>query len=214
MARKVVLVLSTLALLSVFLVTVQVEGALAVTNPTNFPGTVKCSPAGGVWNGVIRFSPALKNGGTSSNETFTVKAGLGNSASPCITTAGFVALGAITGSLKFHIVGSANNCATIFSGIALPAPTAGSLKMTWSSPSGGNPTNWTMSPAFKVTGALSEANIVVKKAKVTGSFTPFANPKASLSDANWPGSSGAVATGCASATGLSSLTLSTSIGKW
>lgn len=214
MARKTLLVCSTTALLCLISISVASNVAQAVSFPVNLPGTVTCSPAGGVWSGIISFTPPLMNGGTSSTEKMIVKAGLGNTGSPCIGTAGFVALGSIAGTLTFNIPGSANNCATIFSGVTLPAPAPGKFKMTWTSPAGGNPTLWTQLPAFKVTGAANMADIVIKKAKVTGSFTPFAAPKATLSDANWPGLAGAVATGCASAGGLATLTLSTSTGKW
>ncbi|MGO9341007.1 MAG: hypothetical protein ACLP6E_00610 [Acidimicrobiales bacterium] len=213
MARKTILILGATALSSLFMVAAESGVANAVSNPTNIPGHVTCSPAGGVWSGVITFAPPLMNGGTASTETLTVKATLGNTGSSCVTTAGIVALGTIKGTLTFSIPGTANNCATIFSGVTLPAPAAGSkFKMTWTTPAGFNPTNWTNNtPAFKVTGAASLADIVVKKGAVAGSFTPLAAPKATLSDANWPG---AVATGCASSTGLGSLTLSTSSGKW
>jgi hypothetical protein len=154
------------------------------------------------------------NGGNANSETMIIKAALGNTASPCVTTAGTVALGSIAGSLTFNIAGSANNCATVFSGAALPTPAPGKVKMTWTTPAGGNPTKWTQLPGFVVKGAANGANIVVKGAKVMGSFTPFGLPKATLSDANWPGVAGAVATGCSTAGGLANLTLTTSTGKW
>ncbi len=211
MARKTVLILAAAALPSLFVVSVASSVAQAASNPVNFPGTVSCNQSSGIWSGAITFSPPLMNGGTASTEIFTVKAVLGNTGSPCVTTAGFVALGTIAGKLKLSIPGSANNCATIFSGVTLPAPTGGKFKMAWTSPAGGNPTKWTNAPPFSVTGAVTQADIVVKSGTVAGSFTPFANPKATLSDANWPG---AVAAGCASLGGLGSLTLSTSSGKW
>jgi hypothetical protein len=166
---------------------------------------VSCSPSHGVWNGIIAFSPALKNGGTANTETMIVKASLGNTGSPCVTSAGTIALGSIAGTLKFNIAGSANNCATIFSGTALPAPTPGKFKLTWTTPAGGNPTNWTQAPPLVVKGAITNSKIAITGGKATGSY-PDPAPKATLSDA--------VATGCASSTGLSSLTLSTSSGKW
>jgi hypothetical protein len=49
---------------------------------------------------------------------------------------------------------------------------------------------------------------------VTGSFTPYATPSATLSGTGWGGSSGLVATGCGSASGLHSLPLNTSTGTW
>ncbi len=215
MARKFVLILSASALLSLFVVTVETAVAQAASNPTNLPGKVTCSPAGGVWSGAVTFAPPLMNGGTASTETLTVKATLGNTASSCVTTTGIVALGVISGSLTFSIPGSANNCATIFSGVMLPAPAAASkFKITWTTPAGYNPTNWKQPTAFKVTGAANSSGIAIKHGTVAGSFTPLAAPKATLSDATWPGAGGAVATGCASAGGLGSLTLGTSSGKW
>ena len=213
MPRKILLFVSTATLLSLVSVSVASSVATAATFPVNFPGTVTCSPSDGVWNGTIAFSPPLMNGGTANTETMIVKASLGNTGSPCVTSAGTIALGSITGTLTFNIAGSANNCATVFSGTALPAPTPGKFKLTWTVPAGGNPTKWTQAPPFVVTGAVTNSKIVVKNAKVTGSYA-FPAPKASLSDANWPGASGAVATGCASSTGLSTLTLATSTGKW
>jgi hypothetical protein len=215
MTRKVVHILSASAMVSLFAMTVATTVAQAASNPTNLPGKVACSPSGGQWSGAISFSPPLMNGGTSSTETVTVQAALGNTASPCVTTPGFPAIGTIVGKLKFNIAGNANNCATIFSGVALPAPTAGShLKMTWTTPAGSNPTTWTQPSAFSVTGAATLASIAIKHGMVAGSFTPMGAPKATLSDANWPGASGAVSTGCSSTGGLSSLTLGTSTGKW
>jgi len=123
------------------------------------------------------------NGGTANTETFTVSATLGNTASHCVSTAGYVVLGKIAGKLAFSIPGSANNCATVFSGVALPAPAAASkFIMTWTSPAGYNPTTWTQPSAFKVTGAASLAGITIKHGAVAGSFTPLAHPKAKLSD--------------------------------
>ncbi len=217
MARKTILILGATALSSLFTVAAESGVAHAVSNPTNLPGHVTCSPAGGVWSGVITFAPPLMNAGTANTETFTVKATLGATGSSCVAPSVTVpVLGTIAGKLKFSIPGSANYCATIFSGVALPAPAAASkFKMNWTTPAGYNPTNWTNNtPAFKVTGALNMSDIVVKRGAVAGSFTPFAGPKATLSDANWPGLAGAVATGCASTGGLASLTLSTSAGKW
>lgn len=185
----------------------------ALIDPTNIPGNVTCTPSGGVWSGLILFSPPLMNGGTASTETMIVKAGLGNTASPCHVNTGIVALGEIVGKITFHISGSANNCATIFSGSVLPAPT-GKFKLVWTTPGGANPTKWTQPSAFKVTGAAGLSYINITHGTVTGSFSPLAVPKAQLSDANWPGATGAVATGCASTGGLASLTLSTSKGKW
>jgi hypothetical protein len=154
------------------------------------------------------------NGGTATTETMVVTASLGNTASPCVTTSGTIALGTITGQMTFNISGGANNCATIFSGIPLPAPSPGKFKMTWTTPTGGNPTKWIQPGPFSVKGAATLAQIKITGGTVTGSFTPFGAPKAVLSDTNWPGASGAVATGCSSSAGLASLTLGTSKGKW
>ena len=215
MRRTTILSFTAVALASLVSIPVGSGAAGAMSFPVNQPGTVTCTPAQGVWNGLIKFSPPLMNGGTSTTETMTVKAVLGNTGSPCVTSAGVAALGAIAGKVKFTVTGGANNCATIFSGTALPSPSAADkFKLNWSSPAGSNPTLWTQPTAFKVTGAASYADIVIKKGTVSGSFSPFANPKASLSDSNWPGASGAVATGCSSLSGLSSLTLGTSAGKW
>lgn len=124
-------------------------------------------------------------------------------------------MGSIAGTLAFNIAGSANDCATIFSGRAFPAPTHGKITMNWSSPSGSNPTKWTQTPNFKVTGGSSMGYIDIEKAKVTGSFTPFASPWATLSGMSWGGSRGAATIGCASSTGLYSLTLGTPpAGRW
>ena len=214
MARKLVLILAASALTSALTVTAESGVAHAVPYPVNLPGKVKCSAAGGVWNGSIGFTPPLMNGGTASTETMIVQAALGNTASPCpTTTTGLVVIGTIVGKLTFSIPGNANNCATIFSGVALPVP-AGKFKMTWTSPAGSNPTKWTQPSAFSVTGAAAMTKITVKNGTVAGSFSPFANPRASLSDANWPGAGGSVATGCASTGGLASLTLGTSAGIW
>jgi len=205
---------TAVALSTLVSIPVGIGVAGATVFPVNRPGTVTCTPSAGVWNGVITFSPPLMNGGTANAETMTVKAVLGNTASPCVTSAGTIALGSIVGSLKFTIAGSTNNCATIFSGSALPAPApASKFKLTWSAPAGSNPTNWTQPSSFKVVGAVTLAHIVITKGAATGSYAS-ATPKASLSNSNWPGASGAVATGCASTTGLSSLTLGTSAGKW
>jgi hypothetical protein len=212
MARKTVLILATVGVSLLLLVTVKGATASAIYNPTPFPGTVTCNTASGVWNGAISFSPALFNGGTAASETMIIKATLGNSASPCITTSGIVVTGVISGKLQFNISGSANNCATIFSGVALPAPVAASqIKIQWTTPAGGSPTVWKQPSNFSVTGAAGLNKITIKHGTVTGSFAPFANPKAVLSDTGWPT---AVASGCGSSTGLSNLSLGTSSGKW
>lgn len=215
MSRKILLVLAAV-LPSLLVVTVGSAVAQAVTNPVILPGHVTCSTAGGVWNGIVDFSPALKNGGTSNHEEIRVKAILGSTSSPCVTTGGFVAIGAIAGQVKFHIPGTANNCATIFSGTALPTPTNTTsappiFKIKWTTPSGSTPTKWKQPANFVVTGAAAFTSISITGGTASGSFTPYATPTATLSDSNWPA---AVAAGCSSAGGLSSLTLSTSTGTW
>jgi len=213
MARKVVLAVSAIALLSLVSVASLSGVAGAAINHPILPGTVTCNPSGGVWNGRVTFNPPLMNGGSANKEKIVVKATLGNTASACVTTAGFVALGAIVGKIKIVDPGTANNCATIFSGVALPASQpASQFEMTWSSPPGA-PTHWTQPSAFTIIGSATSTNIAFTNGSLAGSFVP-ATPSATLSDSNWPGASGTVATGCASSTGLSSLTLSTSSGAW
>jgi hypothetical protein len=123
MARRLALFPSASALSSALSVTIAPSAAHAVSFGTNIPGKVTCSPAGGVWNGTITFTPPLFNGKTANTETLVVKALLGNTESSCIANTGIVAFGSIKGKLTFSIPGSANNCATIFSGVTLPAPT-------------------------------------------------------------------------------------------
>ncbi len=214
MARKALLLLAASVLPSLMLITIDSGAAHAVSNPVVQPGNVTCNTAGGVWSGKIRFVPPLKNGGGANNEKMIITATLGNTASPCVTTAGTVALGKIKGKLKFHIPGTANNCATIFGGAALPAPVVGKFKITWTTPAGSAPTTWTQPGPFAVTGALALNDITITGGAVAGSYMPIAAPTATLSDANWPGAVGAVATGCAAAGGLAALTLSTSSGTW
>jgi len=203
--------LAATGMLSLFTLVGGSGVAHAVSLGVNEPGVVTCVPAHGPWSGTISFAPALINGGTATTEVMVVKAALGNTGNLCSGSTGIAALGNITGKLTFNIAG-ANNCATIFSGAALAAPAAGSkFKMTWSVPAGANPTRWKMPGAFVVTGALNESKITVRGGAVAGSFTPFAAPKANLSDANWPA---AIPAGCASPGGLASLTLNTSKGRW
>jgi len=216
MTRKAFLILAATALPSLLLVTVGSSVAQAVPAPVLI-GFATCSPAGGVWHGKISFVPPLKNGGTANNEKMVIAATLGNTGSLCVPSSGVVLLGKITGKLKFHIPGSANKCATIFSGAALPTPVGASkFKLTWNPPAGSTPTHWTqpVGSPFVVTGALAMNDIAITGGSVAGSFAPYANPTATLSDTTWPGLAGAVATGCASAAGLGGLTLSTSTGTW
>ena len=154
------------------------------------------------------------NGGTASTETMKVKAALGNTGSPVPRQHRHRGAGVDRREDDFQHPGQRKQRATIFSGSLLPAPSPGNFKMTWTTPAGANPTKWTQPSPFKVTGAASFSYINITHGTVTGSFSPLAVPKAQLSAANWPGSTGAVATGCASVTGLASLTLGTSKGKW
>ncbi len=178
-------------------------------------GSVTCNAANGVWSGRVVFGPPLKNGGNANVEKIKVVARLGNTASPCLTNSGTIEIGRIVGKLIVNNPGTANNCATIFSGVALPAPIAppSKFKMTWLTPAG-TPTTWKPPGPFVVVGSAGLNNITINGGAVTGSFSPIPGPTATLSDANWPGLAGAVATGCASPGGLRSLTLGTSSGTW
>jgi hypothetical protein len=213
MLRKCVLILSATGLVTSLVVAVGIGNAGAsIVNPS-IPGTVTCTPTHGVWSGLILFSPPIMFGGTSSTEVIRVKATLGNTANPCLGNTGVIAIGAIAGKIKLSIAGHASDCNQIFSGAAI-TPANASLKMVWSTPSGASPTLWKQPPVFKLKGAANLTKLNLTLGAVTGSFTPYATPAASFSDANWPGASGAVTSGCSSSTGLSSLTLSTSKGKW
>jgi len=215
MARKTVLILASLVLPSLLLVTVGSGVANAArTNPV-LPGSVTCNAANGVWAGRIIFSPPLLNGGSANIEKIKVAARLGNTASPCLTGFGTPQIGRIVGKLLVNDPGTANNCATIFGGVPLPAPMAppSKFKLHWTTPAG-SPTTWMPPGPFVVTGSAGLNDITINGAAVTGSFSPFVGPTATLSDANWPGAGGAVATGCASTGGLHVLTLGTSSGSW
>ncbi len=209
MGKRALFVIATLVVLSPLFVAIESGPAGAVT----LPGTVKCSSAGGVWNGTIRFTPPLFNGGSATVEKMVVSATLGSTASPCIPSVASVGpvIGAITGGLGFSMTG-ANNCATIFSGSALPAPVTGSkFKMTWTTPSGATATTWKQPSNFSFVGAAAMSKITITNGTVAGSFAPFANPNAVLKDVGWPTT---IASACASTSGLSSLTLGMSKGKW
>src|SRR5580658_3663181 len=112
MARKIAVALAATVLSSVILVAAGSGVAHAASFGVNQPGKVTCSPAHGVWNGTISFTPPLFNGGSASTEVVVVKAALGNTASPCVATTGIAVLGSIAGKLTFTIPGTANNCAT------------------------------------------------------------------------------------------------------
>jgi hypothetical protein len=173
------------------------------------PGHVTCTNN---WVGTIRFVPPLFNGGSAPNEKMIVVAKMGNTANPCTTVPAGVELGAVKGLLKFVMPG-ANNCANVFSGTALPAPTAASkFKMTWSAPAGA-PTIWRQPGPFAVTGALAMTDITINGGALTAgsSFPAPPPPSATLSGTGWPAT---IAAACASTTGLAHLALATSTGSW
>jgi hypothetical protein len=207
MARKTLLILAVLALPSFLLVTV--ESGVALAQPI-FAGTVSC----GLWSGTITFDPPLMNGGTSHHEGFVISATLGNTASQCSSSTanpGSV-IGTLSGNLHYIDVGDANNCATVFSGVPLPAPVNSKMIIEWTAPDGA-PTKWkepSSGPAFSVEGAANESNITVTGGTVKKSFAPDAAAIAMLADTGWPAT---IAAKCASG-GLSSLTLSASAGSW
>jgi hypothetical protein len=170
------------------------------------------------WTGSITFAPHLKTGGHALSEVFTVKATLGNTANPCVTTAGTVELGTIKGTLTFVVPapGGANNCTTIFGGgPRVPVP-ASKFNLTWVAP--GAPSVWKKVPLFSVVGTLgAPSTLAVTGGKVIGSFAspPPPPPSASLSGplAAWAGA--AITTACGTAAGLASLPLSApSTGTW
>jgi hypothetical protein len=205
MMRRLIAVGAAAVLPMVLLVTLTSGPAMA--NPI-LPGTVTCGT--GTWIGKVVFSPPLRNGGTAPKEKITVQAVLGNTANPCVTTSGTIELGKLKGALKY-VMPSANNCATIFSGAALPASVPSSkFKMAWTTPPGA-PTVWKQPSTFTVVGALAMTNIAISSGSLAGSFHTYPTPNASLSDTNW---AVAVPAGCASASGLAGLTLSTSSGTW
>lgn len=212
MARKTVLILASLALPSLLLVTVGSGVAQAArTNPVLL-GSVTCNAANGAWTGKIAFSPPLSNIGNANVEHIKIVAKLGSTVNPCRTNAGTAQTGAITGKLKIVSAGNANICATIFSGAALPAPIAppSKIKLHWLAPAG-TPTTWQPPGPFVVVGSALMTNITINGAAVTGSFSPFVGPTATLSDVGWAAT---VAAGCGSVAGLRVLTLGTSAGMW
>src|ERR1700722_1363616 len=188
---------------------VAVAGAAPTPFPPVLPGVVSCTPSQGPWSGAINFSPPLLNSGTATSETMVVKATLGNSASPCVTTSGIAVNGAIKGTMTFTGA-KANRCSKVFNGLSRVPTSTAKFKLTWTTPPGA-PTVWKQPPDFSVVGAVGMSSLTVTGGKVTGSFSPYATPNAALSDANWPA---AVPTGCASTAGLSTLTLGTSNGTW
>lgn len=202
----------TALVLSPFLFLVTASG-VAQANP--FPGTVTCSPAHGVWNGRVTFNPPLKFGGTANTETINVSATLGTALNPCLTTMVPPPRSMVRGKLAMHLIdisvpGAANDCATIFSGLALtPLSRHAAVIAHWTHPHGPK----TKETRMSVTGTAAPVftSITVSGGVLAGSFTPFATPSATLQDANW---NAVVPAGCASAGGLHSLTLSTSTGTW
>jgi hypothetical protein len=184
-------------------------GAAGIPFQPVLPGVVTCNQSQGAWSGAIQFSPPLFSNGTATTETMIVKATLGNSASPCVTTAGIAVAGAIKGTMTFTGA-KANRCNKVFNGLSrVPTPTS-KFKLTWTTPPGA-PTQWKQPPAFSVVGALGMTSLTVTGGKVTGSFSPYATPNATLSDSTW---ASVIPTGCASTAGLSNLTLGTSAGTW
>jgi hypothetical protein len=188
-----------------------VQGAGAVTFQPVLPGVVTCNPSQGVWSGTIRFNPPLFSTGTSTTETMVVGASLGNSASPCVTTAGIAVAGAIKGTLTFNGA-KANRCSKVFSGLSRVPTSSSKFKLSWVTPPGA-PTVWKQLPAFSVVGAVGMNSLTVTGGKITptSSFYPYATPNATLSDSNWAAT---IPVACASTAGVSSLTLGTSAGTW
>jgi hypothetical protein len=216
MTRKILFILAATALPSLLLVTVGSGVAQAArTNPVIQPGSVTCANN---WTGAVTFAPHLRTGGTALSEVVTVKATLGNTGAPCVTTAGTVELGTIKGKLKFVVPapGGANNCAFIFGGGPLVPIPASKFKLTWLAP--GAPSVWKQPPPFSVVGTLgAPSTLAITGGKVTGSFAspPPPPPSASLSGplAAWAGA--AITATCGTAAGLAALPLSApSTGTW
>jgi hypothetical protein len=212
MAKKVTSLFGAVAISSLLLVASQAGLASAsVVNPIILPGFVKCIPAHGVWNGLISFQPPLMNGGTATTETIVVKATLGNTGNLCAASTGIAVVGAISGILAYNIAG-ANNCATLFSGIAItPLAAASKLTMTWSVPAGSAATKWMQPGNFKLKGPVAMNKLNLTGGGLAGSFHTYPTPASVFTDAGWPAT---ILAGCASAGGLGSLTLSGSKGAW
>ncbi len=155
--------------------------AQGITFPPPLPGMVTCNQSQGPWSGSIRFTPPLTNGGTATTETMVVNAALGNTASVCLTNAGFVATGAIKGKLIFTGAKS-NRCSKVFNGLSRVPTSTSKFKLTWATPPGA-PTPWKQPSAFSVVGAPGMTSLTVTGGTVTGSFAPYATPNATLSDA-------------------------------
>jgi hypothetical protein len=196
------------AIPTVLLVTVGV--GVAQAQPL-LPGTVTCS--GSSWSGIITFTPHLKTNGVSPHEVFTIKAVLGNTAAPCGTSFGGPELGQIKGKLKFMSTASNNRCGTVFSGHPL-VPMGGAFKLKWITPAGA-PTLWTRPPSFSSTGAVNMTDIAIAGGAVSGSFTPYATPNATLTGpvASW--GTAPVTAACNTPGGLASLPIGAgSTGTW
>ncbi len=207
MTRKVasIVVLVTVPLL---LVTFTGSGAGAAQKAPVLPGSVACR----TWSGIIKFAPHLKTAGVSPTEVFTITATLGTTASPCVTSFGNPQLGKIKGKLKFMSTGGANRCSTVFSGAATTPTPPSKFKLTWTTPAG-TPTMWTQPGPFMVTGAVAMTSIAITGGAVSGSFSPYPTPNATLAGpAPW---GAGVAAACSSAAGLASLPLGVgSSGVW
>ena len=169
----------------------------------------------GRWSRGRDISPPLLSSGTSHHETlkigrppYSVKFG---GSSPC----GAPSLtprtvdGALKGTLKFTMP-DANRCSTIFSGSPLVPVVASKFKMTWVNPHG-VPTLWKQPSPFSVTGASNMTSLTITGGALTGSFSSYPTPTATLSDTTW---TAALINGACSSGGLSSLTLALSSGTW
>ena len=211
LSRRLTSLVVVVVVPTLFLATVGVGAAEALPL---LPGTVTCS--GSSWSETIKFTPPLKTNGLSPHEVFTIKAILGNTAAPCNTFFGNPELGQIKGKLKFMSTASNNRCGTVFSGHPL-VPTGGAFKLKWITPAGA-PTLWTQAPppsSFSTTGAANMTDIAIAGGSVSGSFTPYATPNATLTGpvASW--GTAPVTAACNTAGGLASLPIGAgSTGTW
>ena len=200
LSRRLTSLVVVVVVPTLFLATVGVGAAEALPL---LPGTVTCS--GSSWSETIKFTPPLKTNGLSPHEVFTIKAILGNTAAPCNTFFGNPELGQIKGKLKFMSTASNNRCGTVFSGHPL-VPTGGAFKLKW--PRDGQ------SPR-STTGAANMTDIAIAGGSVSGSFTPYATPNATLTGpvASW--GTAPVTAACNTAGGLASLPIGAgSTGTW
>ena len=83
----------------------------------------------------IQFTPPLLTSGTATTEKMVVKATLGNSASPCVTTAGIAVTGTIKGTMTFTGA-KANRCSKVFNGLSRVPTSTSKFKLTWTTPPG------------------------------------------------------------------------------